>query len=527
MTPFYARKTALAAFGLALLSPAFVRAQQPILTADAAINSAATTTNYGASTSLTISSTSTALLNFNVADMLPSGLTASQVVKARLIFYPTTVTTGGTVYLFEVNSTWSETGVTYAKKPTIATSSSGSSSINVANSFHDMDVTTLVRDWITKPSSNYGIALKGSGSTNLVIDSKENTGTGHAPTLEIVLSGPIGPAGPTGATGAKGATGGTGPQGPQGPAGTVQLPYAGYAFENGYPVFEIQNSGIGTGYYATADGIEGIGGTSVAGSGYGGTGVVGQGGPANAGDSSAYTQGGYGVKGTGGTGNPYYNGSAGSIGGPGGVFTGGPSGGSGGQGGYGLEAFDSYSNSIAVYAVGNAAGYFIGNVDVFGNLSKSGGSFKIDDPVDPANKYLYHSFVESPDMKNVYDGTVVTDGGGTATVTLPEYFESLNSDFRYQLTTIGQQAQAWVASEISDNRFVIRTDRGGVKVSWQVTGIRQDAWAQAHRIPNEVDKSDAEKGHYIHPELFGHAGEPTAMEMEHPAMPGIRHAQQQ
>ena len=34
-------------------------------------------------------------------------------------------------------------------------------------------------------------------------------------------------------------------------------------------------------------------------------------------------------------------------------------------------------------------------------MSKPGGSFKIDHPVDPACKYLYHSFVESPDMMNV------------------------------------------------------------------------------------------------------------------------------
>ena len=50
-----------------------------------------------------------------------------------------------------------------------------------------------------------------------------------------------------------------------------------------------------------------------------------------------------------------------------------------------------------------------GNVDVIGTLSKGGGSFKIDHPLDPANKYLYHSFVESPDMKNMYDGNVTTD----------------------------------------------------------------------------------------------------------------------
>jgi hypothetical protein len=143
-----------------------------------------------------------------------------------------------------------------------------------------------------------------------------------------------------------------------------------------------------------------------------------------------------------------------------------------------------------------------GDVNVTGNLSKGGGSFKIDHPLDPANKYLYHSFVESPDMMDVYNGNVTTDQHGLATITLPEYFQALNRDFRYQLTVIGQFAQAIVASEISGNHFTIKTNKRGVRVSWQVTGIRQDAFANAHRIPVEVEKPVQEQGHYLHPELF-------------------------
>ncbi len=199
--------------------------------------------------------------------------------------------------------------------------------------------------------------------------------------------------------------------------------------------------------------------------------------------------------------------------GEGGTFQG------GNGGGLGLSATGGYGGGIGLTASpgtgGTYAAAFFGNVSVNGNLSKSGGSFKIDDPADPANKYLYHSFVESPDMKNIYDGVVITDGGGRAIVTLPDYFESLNSDFRYQLTVIGQFAQAVVASEIAGGKFGIQTDKGNVKVSWQVTGIRQDAWAVAHRIPNEVEKSDKEKGHYLHPELFGHAGEPSVDQLGH------------
>jgi len=142
-------------------------------------------------------------------------------------------------------------------------------------------------------------------------------------------------------------------------------------------------------------------------------------------------------------------------------------------------------------------------VAVVGTLSKGGGSFMIDHPLDPANKYLYHSFVESPDMKNIYDGTITTDGAGLATVTLPNWFEALNRDFRYQLTVIGQFAQAIVAGEVANNQFRIQTDKPNVEVSWQVTGIRQDAFANANRIPIEVEKAPADRGRYLYPEAIG------------------------
>jgi len=85
-----------------------------------------------------------------------------------------------------------------------------------------------------------------------------------------------------------------------------------------------------------------------------------------------------------------------------------------------------------------------GNLTVTGTLSKSAGSFKIDDPMDPANKYLSHSFVESPDMKNIYDGVAGLDESGRAEVKLPHYFEKLNKDYRYQLTCIGGLAPVYI-----------------------------------------------------------------------------------
>jgi hypothetical protein len=148
------------------------------------------------------------------------------------------------------------------------------------------------------------------------------------------------------------------------------------------------------------------------------------------------------------------------------------------------------------------AGVFGGKVSVSGELTKGSGGFKIDHPLDPENKYLVHSFVESPDMLNVYSGNVETDDSCQAVVTLPGYFEALNQGFTYQLTPVGQFAQAIVSEEVRENRFSIRTDRPNVKVSWQVTGIRQDAYAAQNRISPEEEKTDEEKGFFLHPEAY-------------------------
>ncbi len=145
----------------------------------------------------------------------------------------------------------------------------------------------------------------------------------------------------------------------------------------------------------------------------------------------------------------------------------------------------------------------ITTLDVTTSLTKPAGSFKIDHPLDPANEYLYHSFVESPDMKNIYDGVTALDVNGEAVVMLPDWFGALNRDFRYQLTTIGGFAPVYIAEEVQNNQFKIAGGKPGIKVSWQVTGIRQDAFANAHRIQVEVEKSAEDRGHYLHPELFG------------------------
>jgi hypothetical protein len=178
--------------------------------------------------------------------------------------------------------------------------------------------------------------------------------------------------------------------------------------------------------------------------------------------------------------------------------------------GYGVYGFAVSTNA------GNYAGYFFGNVHVSGTLTKSAGGFRIDHPLDPANMYLNHSFVESPDMMDIYDGLVTLDDAGEAWVQLPDWFEALNRDFRYQLTPIGQFAPLYVAQEIRENRFLIAGGTAGMQVSWQVTGIRHDPYAEAHRIPVEEEKPPEEQGTYLFPELYGQPFELAAPQLQAP-----------
>jgi len=129
--------------------------------------------------------------------------------------------------------------------------------------------------------------------------------------------------------------------------------------------------------------------------------------------------------------------------------------------------------------------------------------FRIDHPLDPANKYLSHASVESPDLKTFYDGIAELDSNGEAVVELPEWFESLNKDFRYQLTGIGGFAPIYIAEEITNNRFKIAGGNPGMKVCWQVTSVRHDAVVQATPMVVEEDKPEDEKGYYQNPEAHG------------------------
>lgn len=188
-----------------------------------------------------------------------------------------------------------------------------------------------------------------------------------------------------------------------------------------------------------------------------------------------------------------------------------------GPGGFGIEGFADASGGIGVFGSGPTAGEFIGNVNVVGTLKASSKSFLIDHPIDPANKYLNHASVESSELMDIYTGNAVLDSEGRAVVRLPNWFEALNRDFRYQLTAVGAAApNLHIQQEIANQQFTIAGGAPGTKVSWQVTGVRQDAFAKAHPLQVEEDKAANERGFYIHPELFGAPREKSIIWAQHP-----------
>lgn len=172
-----------------------------------------------------------------------------------------------------------------------------------------------------------------------------------------------------------------------------------------------------------------------------------------------------------------------------------------------LNGGSSENIGIYSYAAGglsNWAGYFEGSINVTGSVVKSADKLRIDHPLDPENKYLNHSSVSSDEMKNIYDGIVVLDGSGKAIVVLPDWFEAMNSEYRYQMTAISAPGpNLFISKEVSDNSFEISGGTPGMKVSWMITGIRNDNFAKANHIRIEEEKSSKEKGYYINPDVFG------------------------
>lgn len=158
--------------------------------------------------------------------------------------------------------------------------------------------------------------------------------------------------------------------------------------------------------------------------------------------------------------------------------------------------------------------FHIGDVDVSGSLavvgavSKGSGTFKIDHPLDPANKDLYHGFVESPRYDLIYRGSAKLVGGRAyvsiddASGMTPGTFEAL---------TQNAQGHAWNESGYGDNWDLVRVVeiRDGmvhiasnnpgsdIQVGWMVVAERADAFIKYNngtdnegRLRVEVEKEE-------------------------------------
>lgn len=178
-----------------------------------------------------------------------------------------------------------------------------------------------------------------------------------------------------------------------------------------------------------------------------------------------------------------------------------------GTGVYGWASDVTVGSTIyGVYGRASAATLGFG-VYALGDMGASGVKpFRIDHPLDPENKYLLHYAAESPFPQNFYNGNVRTDEQGFAWVELPDYFDQVNTNFKYVLTVIDNSedfVMAKVTNEIQNNRFRIRTSKPNIKVSWRVDADRNDLRIRANRPTDERVKTGTERGKYQHPEYYG------------------------
>ncbi len=266
-----------------------------------------------------------------------------------------------------------------------------------------------------------------------------------------------------------------------------------------YGVWGSASSGVGV----MGHGTVGVAGTSFSGNGTGLRGV------ANSGATAAGVAGasisGYGVSGTGKVGVEGTTADGANFGrlgqlntGVQGVSTANNGTGIMGRADSGTLAFGVWGRSSTGWA-----GYFSGDVQVTGTLGSSAAAFTVDHPQDPSGRLLSQAYVASDEMLSTYSGNVTTDAAGAAVVRLPGYVGALNGDFRYQLTVVGGFAQAIVAQKVRDGRFTIRTSEPGVEVSWQVSGVRRDAFARDHPFRAERAKKGALAGRFLRPDLHG------------------------
>ncbi|MCU1234379.1 MAG: hypothetical protein JWP63_2346 [Candidatus Solibacter sp.] len=191
--------------------------------ADTYVSSTSPASNFGTATAINIGGGNTGLIQFDLSG-LPAGLAAANVNKATMTMFVNTVAVGGAVDIAQVTSPWTESTVNNNNRPTYLSPFLLGVPASASRQYVTVDVTQLVKDWVTGVAPNYGVQISAAASapsTAIALDSKENQTTSHPAFLDIVIQsvGPAGPTGPQGTAGSAGPTGPTGPQGSIGPAG--------------------------------------------------------------------------------------------------------------------------------------------------------------------------------------------------------------------------------------------------------------------------------------------------------------------
>jgi hypothetical protein len=187
-----ATRTLLLSSLLAMLLPAAAWAVDVRLAADATIDSLNAAVNFGSDGNLKAGGGAYALIQFDLST-LPGGITEDDIGKATLLLYangPVAFNVPATpvsLSIFPVTSAWVESSVTFNTAPTTALALT---SVTVTpTGFVQVDITAMVKHWVTTPASNFGIELV--GSSNITFDSKENLLTSHSAMLDITLGGPL------------------------------------------------------------------------------------------------------------------------------------------------------------------------------------------------------------------------------------------------------------------------------------------------------------------------------------------------
>jgi len=178
-----------------------------------------------------------------------------------------------------------------------------------------------------------------------------------------------------------------------------------------------------------------------------------------------------------------------------------------------LGSIQEGSGGYGVYgAITNGNGYgggFFGDIIVMGDVEKNNCYFLIDHPLDPENKLLRHSCVESPENLLMYRGRVILDANGTGTAALPDYFTALADErgSSVHLTPRGQPFPTGYDWNSSGDLLIIFGEAGR-EVSWMVLAERDDPVARHRARPVEEDKGPdsryCDRGIFLFPVAYGY-----------------------